>query len=81
MATTVEALARISIGEVHGDQTLVIDDAQPIDQAGPQHVTYAGDRANLKKLSGCDAGAVFLNRSLFEQHASDLETPAIIVVE
>src|SRR5262245_46029302 len=81
MPTTVEQLARLVDGEVHGDATLVVSDGRSIERAGATHMTFAGNAENLKKLAGCKAGAVLIGRSLFKPDYLAGEIRSLIVVE
>jgi UDP-3-O-[3-hydroxymyristoyl] glucosamine N-acyltransferase len=80
MSTTVEQLAKLVEGEVHGDASIAIVDGRSIDRAGSQHVTFAGNEANLKKLADSKAGAVVVGRSIFKpQYVTGAVKSAIVV--
>jgi UDP-3-O-[3-hydroxymyristoyl] glucosamine N-acyltransferase len=81
MPTTVERLASLVGGEVHGDASREIVDGRSIDRAGPEHVIFVGTEANLKKLPASRAGAALIGKSLFEPKQTADGTLSVIVVD
>lgn len=81
MTTTVEDLASECGGEVRGDPTLVIHDAQALDKAGPRHITFVADQQNVRGLQECSAGAVILSRQLQADLGEIRLPPALILVD
>lgn len=81
MPSTVEQLASLVAGEVHGDASHVIADGRSIERAGQQHVTFAGNEANVKKLAKCKAGAVVIGRALFTPQLVGGDIRSAIVVD
>lgn len=61
MSHTVATLAERLQGMVRGDATRPISDANSIEQAGPDAVTFVVDESHVSRLKDCRAGAVILN--------------------
>jgi UDP-3-O-[3-hydroxymyristoyl] glucosamine N-acyltransferase len=57
---TLEQLARMVGGQLHGDPGTPIRGARPLDLAGPDHITFVRKAAMLKEGADCRAGAVIV---------------------
>ncbi len=57
---TLGFLARLVDGELHGDAEQTIRGAASIDEAGPEHITFASDDRTLEKARHGQAGAVIV---------------------
>ena len=64
MAMTVGALARLVDGALHGDPDLQINDAAPIEAAGPGSITFLSDPKKALQLTNCKASAVFVGSAV-----------------
>lgn len=81
MSTTVEALANELQGKVLGDRGLVVDDVQPLDKAGPQHVAFADNATPLEKLRASGAGAVIVGSARRDSLPHENEGSTFILVD
>jgi UDP-3-O-[3-hydroxymyristoyl] glucosamine N-acyltransferase len=57
---TIGQLADALGGQIHGDPELVVRDAQALDKAGQNDITFVADESNLRKLPSSQAGAVIV---------------------
>jgi UDP-3-O-[3-hydroxymyristoyl] glucosamine N-acyltransferase len=64
VSTTIQELAALVQGQVQGEATGVIKAARPIQEAGPEDVTFIENEHNLRHLKECQAGAVVLPQAL-----------------
>ena len=64
MHVTVQQLAALVRGQVHGDGALVIRSARALDEAGPDDITFAENERNARHLKGCRASAVVVPPAL-----------------
>lgn len=71
---TLGFLARLVDGELHGDAEQTIRGAASIDEAGPEHITFASDDRTLEKARHGQAGAVIVAKD-----APDIGRPVIRV--
>jgi UDP-3-O-[3-hydroxymyristoyl] glucosamine N-acyltransferase len=62
--TTVQQLAELVHGQVHGDGSLVITDARPLAQAQAGHVTFVEDDKHAHQLPSCQASAAVVSPSV-----------------
>ena len=58
MSTTVQHLATLVQGQVQGDSAQVIRAARPLQEAGPDEITFVENDHHLKRLKDCKASAV-----------------------
>ena len=58
MQVTVNDLAVLVNGQVHGDGGRIIHAAKPVSEAGPQDVTFVENERNARLLKACRAAAV-----------------------
>jgi UDP-3-O-[3-hydroxymyristoyl] glucosamine N-acyltransferase len=78
---TVQQLAALVHGQVHGDGDRVIQAARSMGEAGPQDVTFVENERHARQLKSCRAGAVVISPALMPCVASGVEiTPAYIRV-
>lgn len=49
-----------------GDTTRLLSDVQPLDEAGPDDLSFVGDRKQLAKVAGSRAGAIIVATKLAE---------------
>lgn len=78
MPTVSELTTHLDV-EIRGNHDQVILDGKAIDKAGPDDITFAGDVANLRKVSECRAGAIVINRSEADQ-LSDLQREVTLLL-
>ena len=57
---TLADIARLVDGELSGDGGKVILGPAPFEDAGPAHITFAGQARYIKKLDASSAGAVLV---------------------
>ena len=77
---TVEELAALVHGEVRGDRSLGIRQAQPLHQAGPQDISFVANEKNLSRLRTTGAGAVVIGHDLLDRLDLDFLPPALLLV-
>jgi UDP-3-O-[3-hydroxymyristoyl] glucosamine N-acyltransferase len=65
---TVGQLAALVHGQVHGDAGLGLDAARPLNQAGPQDVTFVENERNLRHLADCRAHVLVVPAALGSRH-------------
>jgi UDP-3-O-[3-hydroxymyristoyl] glucosamine N-acyltransferase len=61
---TVQQLAALVQGQVHGDRDLVVQAARPLHEAGPDDVTFLENDRNARFLKSCRARVVVVPASL-----------------
>jgi UDP-3-O-[3-hydroxymyristoyl] glucosamine N-acyltransferase len=61
---TIQQLAALVGGTVHGDAGLVVDGAAPLGEAGPRHITFLEGDRHLRLLKQTRAAAVVLPAAL-----------------
>lgn len=71
---TLGFLAQLVNGELHGDAEYIIRGAAPVDEAGPEHITFASDERTLATAREGRAGAVIVPKD-----APDIGRPVIRV--
>ncbi|HZT83478.1 MAG TPA: UDP-3-O-(3-hydroxymyristoyl)glucosamine N-acyltransferase [Gemmataceae bacterium] len=64
MSVTVQQLAALVQGQVHGDGSLVIHAARPLDEAGPGDITFIDNIKHAPQLCACRAAAVVAPETL-----------------
>jgi UDP-3-O-[3-hydroxymyristoyl] glucosamine N-acyltransferase len=72
---TVQQLAALVQGQVHGDGGRVIRAARSLAEAGPQDITFVENDRHARQLKTCRAGAVVLSQALMPGVAEAV-TPA-----
>jgi UDP-3-O-[3-hydroxymyristoyl] glucosamine N-acyltransferase len=75
VGTTVQQLADLVQGQVHGDGNQDIAAAGPIRRAEPGHISFVENERNIRHLSGYRASAIVVPRDLLGRKA-DMETAA-----
>jgi len=71
---TLGFLAQLVNGELHGDAEYVVHGPAPVDEAGPEHITFAADERALAQARAGAAGAVIVSKD-----APDIGRPVIRV--
>ena len=79
MSHTVESLAALVEGVVRGDGSRAIGDANSIELAGAEAVTFVLDASHVSRLKDCRAGAVILSAKIAAGLA-DLPNCSLILV-
>ena len=79
MSHTVGSLAALVEGEVRGDGSRSIGDANSIELAGSEAVTFVLDESHVSRLKDCRAGAVILSAKIAAGLA-DLPNCSLILV-
>ena len=79
MSHTVNSLATLVGGEVRGDGERTISDANSIEAAGSDSVTFVVDGSHVSRLKECRAGAVILNAKV-AAGLTDCASCSLIVV-
>lgn len=79
MIQTVEALAVLVNGTVQGDCQRKIDDAAAIETAGPSAVTFVQDENHVRRLKGCQAGAIVVEAKVAAAFAESPQHSLIVV--
>jgi UDP-3-O-[3-hydroxymyristoyl] glucosamine N-acyltransferase len=69
VSTTVQQLAALVQGEVHGDPALVIRAACAVHEAGPDDITFIDHERNARHLKGSPAGAAVVPTTLVPEAA------------
>ncbi len=69
MHVTVNDLAGLVSGTVHGDGQRAISAAKPVPEAGPRDVTFVENERNIRLLGACRAAAVVAPATLAERIA------------
>jgi UDP-3-O-[3-hydroxymyristoyl] glucosamine N-acyltransferase len=64
VVVTVQELAALVQGQVHGDGAQVIHDARPLSDAGPGHVTFIESERFARHLKTCHASAILVPPAL-----------------
>lgn len=65
---TLEKIAELVGGEIRGDSQKNIEGAASSGRAGAREITFVTDRRHLDEALESDAGAIILERKLFEEH-------------
>ena len=81
MIQTVEALAALVDGTVQGDCQRKIDDAAPIETAGPSAVTFVQDEYQARRLKACHAGAIVVEVKAATLFAESSDHSLIVVTD
>jgi UDP-3-O-[3-hydroxymyristoyl] glucosamine N-acyltransferase len=77
---TVQQLAALVRGQLHGDGTAVIDAARPLAEAGTGHVTFIENERHARHLKHCQAAAVVVADSLAERYLETDPTPPFALI-
>ena len=64
MTESVETLAAVVKGTIHGDRARAIDDANAIEAAGSSAVTFVMNSSQVSRLKDCRAGAVIMEANV-----------------
>jgi UDP-3-O-[3-hydroxymyristoyl] glucosamine N-acyltransferase len=78
---TLQELASSLNAEVRGNSECFIQDAQAIEKASEEDITFAGDEIKLRKLPDCRAGAVIVCRDHIDSLPELPPEMAVVVVE
>jgi len=81
MEISVGELARRMSGIVHGDETVLIGNAQSIAQAEPGDITFAIDELNLRLLKTARPGAILITATFLEHAQQNYPGRTWIVVK
>ena len=81
MIYTVRSLAKLVQGEVRGDANLSIGDANSIEAAGPEAVTFVLDDSHVSRLKNCRAGTIILTANIFEGLPATSSVSFILVTD
>jgi UDP-3-O-[3-hydroxymyristoyl] glucosamine N-acyltransferase len=65
---TVQQVAELVHGQVHGDSSLNLDAARPLHQAGPADITFVEHERNLRHIKGCRAHVLVVPRAIGSRH-------------
>ena len=77
---TLQQLADALGGEIHGHPGIIIRDAQAVDKAERDEITFVADEANIRKLPSSRAGAVIVGSKHADSvRAMNLEAVLLIV--
>jgi UDP-3-O-[3-hydroxymyristoyl] glucosamine N-acyltransferase len=71
VVVTVQQLAALVEGKVHGDGAREISDARPLSEAGPGHVTFIENARLARQLITCKASAVLIAPGLRAKHTAN----------
>jgi UDP-3-O-[3-hydroxymyristoyl] glucosamine N-acyltransferase len=66
---TVQQLASLVEGQVHGDGSLAIDAARPLHEAGPGQITFIENERHARHLPNCQASAVVVPLTFVSRRA------------
>jgi UDP-3-O-[3-hydroxymyristoyl] glucosamine N-acyltransferase len=66
---TVQQLAALVQGQVHGDGARVVRAARPLHQAGPDDITFVENDRNARYLKGCPARAAVVPTALADRRS------------
>jgi len=66
MEFSAKQIAALLGGALYGNANAVVSDVAPIEQAGPQHLTFVTEEKYLSFLGTTQAGVVLITRSLVE---------------
>jgi UDP-3-O-[3-hydroxymyristoyl] glucosamine N-acyltransferase len=79
---TVQMLAELVQGQVHGDGEQEITAASPLHLAGPGHISFVENERNIRNLKGCSAIAVLVPQSLLakKDEITAARTPPLTLV-
>lgn len=81
MHSTVEQLAALVQGKVHGQGAQVVEAARALQEAGPRDITFIEQERNLRLLKDCRAGALVVPPSVVGRlGAEDRDRFALIEV-
>ncbi len=82
MQVTVQQLAALVQGQVHGDSARIIQAARSLVEAGPQDVTFVENERHARQLKVCRAGAIVVSSALLPcvRDAAAENAPAFIQV-
>jgi UDP-3-O-[3-hydroxymyristoyl] glucosamine N-acyltransferase len=68
VVVTVQQLAVLVHGQVHGDGNRVIRDARPLSEAGADHITFVEKAPLARHLKSCQASAVLTSSALLTKY-------------
>lgn len=68
MGMSLSRIAEIVDGEVVGDGSIIISNTAPFENAGSNHITYAGETRFLKKIDETGAGAIIVPETFQASH-------------
>jgi len=71
VVVTVQQLAALVQGQVHGEGAREICDARPLSEAGPGHVTFIESERLARHLKTCQAAAILVRPALRAKHAGN----------
>jgi UDP-3-O-[3-hydroxymyristoyl] glucosamine N-acyltransferase len=66
---TVQELAALIQGQVHGDADLLVESARPLHEAAPGDVTFVENERHARALKGCRARVVVVPTALADRRA------------
>ena len=81
MTESVETLAAVVNGTIHGDRTRAIDDANAIEAAGPSAVTFVMNSTQVSRLKDCRAGAVIMDAKIAASFTEPVAFSMIVVAD
>ncbi len=81
MSQSVEALAAIVNGTVHGDGLRIIDDAAAIEAATPSAITFVLDGKQIGRLKDCRAGAILIDAKNAKAIDGSLDATLVVVAD
>ncbi len=81
MTESVETLAAVVNGTIHGDRARAIDDANAIEAAGPSAVTFVMNSTQVSRLKDCRAGAVILDAKIAASFKEPVAFSMIVVAD
>ncbi|AMV17217.1 UDP-3-O-(3-hydroxymyristoyl)glucosamine N-acyltransferase [Planctomyces sp. SH-PL14] len=81
MPATIQALADLVEGQVHGAADLLIQEVAPLQKAQPDQLTYLEDPKKVAKLRTCQAGAILVTPAVVEAARGATAATLIAVAE
>ncbi len=81
MTESVETLAAVVNGTIHGDRARAIDDANAIEAAGPSAVTFVMNSTQVSRLKDCRAGAVIMDAKIAASFKEPVAFSMIVVAD
>jgi UDP-3-O-[3-hydroxymyristoyl] glucosamine N-acyltransferase len=78
---TVRQLAALVEGQVHGDPDLLVRAARPLNEAGPEDITFVEAERNARFLSTCRARAVVVPTALVPLREGELAAAAFTFIQ
>jgi UDP-3-O-[3-hydroxymyristoyl] glucosamine N-acyltransferase len=78
---TIEQLAGLVGGKVHGDGRRTVRAARPLSEAGPADVSFVEDERHLRHVASCQAAALVVPPALVGQVGQGPTPPALIEAE